>query len=152
LTGSEADRWLEVPAWMFDRATCPDSLPLMEAPFASFNALAALSALLDLALKDRSASSNAPLSGSCKASRDQNRGEAHVMHDGDVRERIPARSTAAGAADGSVQEPDGAIGAPAWPELPLEARAALTSLMTQLILDHAGKTATPPARETGHDL
>ena len=49
-------------------------------------------------------------------------------------------------------QPDGAIGAPAWPELPLEARAALTSLMTQLILHHAGKTATPPARETGHDL
>jgi hypothetical protein len=49
-------------------------------------------------------------------------------------------------------QPDGAIGAPAWPELPLEARAALTSLMTQLILAHAGKTATPPARETGHDL
>ena len=49
-------------------------------------------------------------------------------------------------------QPDGAIGAPAWPELPLEAREALTSLMTQLILHHAGKTATPPARETGHDL
>jgi hypothetical protein len=27
--------------------------------------------------------------------------------------------------------PNGAIGAPAWPELPAEARAALTSLMTQ---------------------
>ena len=49
-------------------------------------------------------------------------------------------------------QPDGAIGAPAWPELPLEARAALTSLMTQLFLDHAGKTATPPAKETCHDL
>lgn len=33
-----------------------------------------------------------------------------------------------------------ATGAPAWPELPAEAQAALTSLMTQLILDHA---ATP---------
>ncbi|SCB56168.1 hypothetical protein GA0061098_10991 [Bradyrhizobium shewense] len=31
---------------------------------------------------------------------------------------------------------NGAIGAPAWLELPAEARAALTSLMTQLILDH----------------
>lgn len=50
------------------------------------------------------------------------------------------------------EQPDGAIGAPSWPELPLEARAALTSLMTQLILHHAGKTATPPARETDHDL
>ena len=45
-----------------------------------------------------------------------------------------------------------AIGAPAWPELPAEARAALTSLMTQLILDHAATTATPPTKEVGHDL
>ncbi|MGY4281608.1 hypothetical protein ACVWXO_000828 [Bradyrhizobium sp. LM2.7] len=45
-----------------------------------------------------------------------------------------------------------AIGAPAWPELPAEARAALTRLMTQLILDHAATTATPPAKEAGHDL
>jgi hypothetical protein len=45
-----------------------------------------------------------------------------------------------------------AIGAPAWPELPAEVRAALTSLMTQLILDHAATTATPPAKEVGHDL
>ena len=47
---------------------------------------------------------------------------------------------------------NGAIGAPAWPELPAEARAALTSLMTQLILDHAATTATPRAKEVDHDL
>jgi hypothetical protein len=47
---------------------------------------------------------------------------------------------------------NGAIGAPAWPELPAEARATLTSLMTQLILDHAAMTATPPAKEVDHDL
>ena len=47
---------------------------------------------------------------------------------------------------------NGAIGAPAWLELPAEARAALTSLMTQLIVDHAAMTATPPAKEVGHDL
>ena len=45
-----------------------------------------------------------------------------------------------------------ATGAPAWPELPAEARAALTSLMTQLILDHAAATATPRAKEVDHDL
>ena len=49
-------------------------------------------------------------------------------------------------------QPDGAIGAPAWPDLPAEARATLTSLMTQFILDHAAKTATLLARESGHDL
>jgi acyl-CoA reductase-like NAD-dependent aldehyde dehydrogenase len=47
---------------------------------------------------------------------------------------------------------NGAIGAPAWSELPAEARAALTSLMTQLILDHAAAMATPRAKEVGHDL
>jgi hypothetical protein len=45
-----------------------------------------------------------------------------------------------------------ATGAPAWPELPAEARAVLTSLMTQLNLDHAATTATPSAKEVGHDL
>jgi hypothetical protein len=45
-----------------------------------------------------------------------------------------------------------AIGAPAWSELPAEARAALTSLMTQLILDHAATTAMAPAKEVSHDL
>ena len=45
-----------------------------------------------------------------------------------------------------------ASGAPAWPELPAEARAALMSLMTQLILDHAATTATPRAKEVSHDL
>ena len=48
--------------------------------------------------------------------------------------------------------PNDAIDAPAWRELPAEARAPLTSLMTQLILDHAATTATPPAKEVGHDL
>ena len=47
---------------------------------------------------------------------------------------------------------NGAIGAPAWPELPAEVRAALTSLMTQLILEHAATTATPRAKEADHDL
>ena len=47
---------------------------------------------------------------------------------------------------------NGAIGAPAWPELPAEARAALMSLMTQLILDHAATTATLRAKEISHDL
>jgi hypothetical protein len=45
-----------------------------------------------------------------------------------------------------------ASGAPAWLELPPEARAALTSLMTLLILDHAAMTAPPPAKEVDHDL
>lgn len=46
---------------------------------------------------------------------------------------------------------NGAIGAPVWSELPAEARAAPTSLMTQLILGHA-TTATPRTKEVVQDL
>ena len=56
LEGSQADRWLEVPAWMFDRAAYPDPGLLAAQPYVSIEALAALSALLDLALKDQSPS------------------------------------------------------------------------------------------------
>jgi hypothetical protein len=102
LDGSQADRWLEVPAWMFDRTACPDE-PFAAQPFVSIDALAALSALLDLALKDRTPSP-ALLSGASRASHDQNRGETHVTRDGNARERIPTPSTiAAAAADGSVR-------------------------------------------------
>ncbi|MGY3619217.1 hypothetical protein ACVJGD_005413 [Bradyrhizobium sp. USDA 10063] len=104
LDGSQADRWLEVPAWMFDRAACPDAEPLTAQPFVGIDALAALSALLDLALKDRTPSA-ALLSGASRASHEQNRGETHVTADGSARERIPTQSTtAAAAADGSVRE------------------------------------------------
>src|SRR6266581_939981 len=77
LDGSQADRWLEVPAWMFDRTACPDPELLTAQPFVSIDALAALSALLDLALKDRTPSA-ALLSGASRASHDQNRGETDV--------------------------------------------------------------------------
>jgi hypothetical protein len=33
LSGSAADRWLEVPAWMFDRAACPHPPRLTASPF-----------------------------------------------------------------------------------------------------------------------
>jgi hypothetical protein len=104
LDGSQADRWLEVPAWMFDRTACPDPELLTAQPFASIDALAALSALLDLALKERTPSA-ALLSGASRASHDQNRAETHVTRDGNARERIPTQSTiAAAAADRSVRD------------------------------------------------
>ena len=104
LDASQAERWLEVPAWMFDRAACPDAELLAARPFVSITALAALFALLDLALKDRTPSA-ALLSGASRASHNQNRGETHVTREGNARERIPIQSTtAAAAADGSVRE------------------------------------------------
>jgi len=77
LSGSAADRWLEVPAWMFDRATCPHPPRLTASPFVSMDALSALSDLLRQALKSPLSSSNAPHSGASESSHDQNRGEAH---------------------------------------------------------------------------
>src|SRR6202008_4800346 len=45
-----------------------------------------------------------------------------------------------------------ATGAPAWPEVPAEARAALTGLMTRLMLHHAATPATTRAKEVDPDL
>ena len=42
-------------------------------------------------------------------------------------------------------------GVPAWFGLPMETQAALTTLMTRLILDHAGKRWMGSTRD-GHDL
>ena len=78
LSGSDADRWLEVPAWMFERAACPDHDQPTAAPFIDMIALSALADLLRQVLKDRAASSNAPLSGASESSHDQNWREAHV--------------------------------------------------------------------------
>jgi hypothetical protein len=82
LSGSDADRWLEVPAWMFDRATCADQATTN--PFVDMAALSALASLLTDVLKARSTSSNTPLSSASRVSRDQNRGEAHVREDSSV--------------------------------------------------------------------
>ena len=51
LDGSDAARWLEIPAWMFDRALRPHEPCLTPEPFAGVEALNALSALLDQTLK-----------------------------------------------------------------------------------------------------
>ena len=89
---------------MFERTACPGAELLTAQPFVSIEALAALSALLDLALKDRTPLA-ALLSGASRASHDQNRGETHVTPDDNARERISTQSTtAAAAADGSVRE------------------------------------------------
>jgi hypothetical protein len=85
---------LECPAWMFDRTACCDPGLSAAQPYVSIEALAALSALLDLALKDQTPSA-VLLSGASGASHDQNRGETHVTRDENLRERIPTQSTIA---------------------------------------------------------
>jgi hypothetical protein len=76
-SGLDADRWLEIPAWMFERAACPDQSNLATSPFVSVSALTALSDLIGPVLKGLSTPSNAPTSGASKSSHQQNRGEAH---------------------------------------------------------------------------
>jgi hypothetical protein len=103
LDGLEAERWLEIPAWMFDRAACPGDVRFLAAPRVSLEALSALSVLLDQALKPTVSSSNVPLLGAFRASRDQNRGEAHGTEDHAVGDRKTDQAASRFTADGSVQ-------------------------------------------------
>jgi hypothetical protein len=73
-------RWLELPAWMFDRAAC---LPMQMAarPRVDGAALSALQALLAQTAGREPGdppSSNAPVSGAARDSCGQNRGDAHA--------------------------------------------------------------------------
>jgi hypothetical protein len=109
LSGSEADRWLEVPAWMFDRTACADGVILCTSPFITVAALSALAGLLANVLRARPASSNAPLSGASGISRDQNRGEGHVREnsvsqDAGAADRDNTRLAAQAGADGSCRK------------------------------------------------
>jgi hypothetical protein len=51
-----------------------------------------------------------------------------------------------------ANRPDSVVSAPEWPELPVEARAALTGLMVQLMLQHAAKSPPPTGRKAGRDV
>ena len=107
LSGSDSDRWLEVPAWMFDRAACTGQVAASAHPFVDIVALSALAGLLADVLKTQAASSNARLSGSPRISHDQNRGEAHARKASDASEPDGIRSMVPGAADGAVwKRPD----------------------------------------------
>src|SRR5664280_1190140 len=77
LSGSDTDRWLEVPAWMFDRSACA-RVRLAADAHADMAAHMALAELVRHALNDRFVPSNAPLSGATRLSRNQNRGEDHA--------------------------------------------------------------------------
>ncbi len=111
LSGSDADRWLEVPAWMFERASCPDCAFVTTSPIADMTALSALADLLKQTLKDRKASSNAPLSGASRSSHDEIRGKVHDSANISIRfkakdsngEGTRRSARARFAADGSVR-------------------------------------------------
>jgi hypothetical protein len=70
-----SERWLELPAWMFDRATCL-SMRIASGPVVTFAALAALQELLAAALADgdTASPSNAPVSSPAGEARNHYRG------------------------------------------------------------------------------
>ena len=80
LSGSDAGRWLEVPAWMSDRSAFARARIATDA-YADLAALTTLATLLRHTLNDHFASSNAPVSGASKLSRNQNRGEVYATPD-----------------------------------------------------------------------
>jgi hypothetical protein len=77
LDGSAIERYLEIPAWMFDRAACAGDERLAVYPFVNLETLNALSALLDQVLKIAVPSLHAQFPGACRSSHEQNRGESH---------------------------------------------------------------------------
>src|SRR5262245_26417709 len=76
-----SDRWLELPGWMFDRATCW-AMQITSASAVEFVALVALQELLrTAAARDVALSSNTPVSSPTGEPRNQNRGK----HDATAR-------------------------------------------------------------------
>ena len=66
---------------------------------------------------------------------------------------MPARRRAPQQIDLFAGEPRTKIGGmPAWSGLPTETQAALTDLMTRLILEHADQSRIGSMTEAGHDL
>jgi hypothetical protein len=81
LSGSEALRWLEIPAWMFDRTACANLRLGAEGHpgLAVFIALAAL--LCGMCRTATLHYRTPPLSDASKLSGDENRGEVHDTAD-----------------------------------------------------------------------
>jgi hypothetical protein len=77
--GGARGHWLELPAWMFDRAMCL-SMRIARDPRVELAALAALRELLTEAASPhrRSLSSKTPVLSAARKTRDQNRGKTHA--------------------------------------------------------------------------
>ena len=155
LSGSAADRWLEVPAWMFDRARRPEPPRLTASPFVSMDALSVLSDLLRQALKPPLSSSNAPHSGASRSSHDQSRGEAHDHAKPGTTASDAGRTAKASAKRRSPayravrrRNADADAG---MADLPEETRDTLTGLMARLILEHAQMSSPALRTEGDHD-
>jgi len=145
---------------MFDRSACAGTRIATDA-HADLAALTMLGTLLRHALNDHFASSNAPFSGASRLSRDQNRGEVYATPD-DTDASAPPRAATTRPVRRSIADEDRwhagmvrtADGSPSSADRSddTEAQAALTDLMTRLILDHADKNWIGSMTEAGHDL
>ena len=156
LSGSAADRWLEVPAWMFDRATCPHPPRLTASPFVSMDALSTLSDLLLQALKtppghhrmrhilahpsplttrigERPMTMRSAIQPPAISTERQRLQQSDHSQQSDMFDSVMPTQT------------------PAWRRLPGGTRATLTDLMTRLILEHALISCAPLRTEVSHD-
>jgi hypothetical protein len=77
LTASDANRWLEIPAWMLDRSACAEVRLAVE-PHTNLSALVMLGALLRDVRNGRSTTSDAADSSVSPLPGDQNQGETHA--------------------------------------------------------------------------
>jgi hypothetical protein len=154
---------------MFDRSACA-KVRLAAEPHTDLSALVMLGALLRDVRNRRSTASDAADSGLSPLSGDQNQGETHATPEqteagsasgGRAPHRLVGARNARGALAGRRRVPQQIDlfaanaptigGMPAWFGLPMETQAALTILMTRLILDHAEKRQMGSTRG-GHDL
>ncbi|SJM34853.1 conserved hypothetical protein [Mesorhizobium delmotii] len=120
LSGHASDRWLEVPAWMFDRAVCT-AWRIAAAPHVDPRTLGVLVTLLQDATANSHTPSQLEDSGAASGPHDANRGEVHAAPAYDISVRSvlqPARradradATMAGAAGRDAPDADKADGAP----------------------------------------
>ena len=107
LDGSEIERHLEIPAWMFDRAACAGDGHFTLDPFVSLEALNALSILLNQLLKTVVPSLNVQYPGACGSSQERNLGATHDREYEDAADRKASQDGHRCQADGSVRKRGG---------------------------------------------
>jgi hypothetical protein len=107
LDGSEIERHLEIPAWMFDRAACAGDGHFALDPFVSLEALNALSILLNQLLKTVVPSLNVQYPGACGNSQEKNQGATHDREYEDAADRKASQDGHRCQADGSVRKRGG---------------------------------------------
>ena len=154
--GAAACRSLELPTWMFDRAACAGA--------GDHHAHCRHGGALGLGEPSGGCVEGAldiiecPAFGRITGLSRPESGRGPCQEDARARRRHssagPCATAAQAAADRSVrgEPPASDRRRRRGPELPAETQAALTDLMTRLILEHADKSQAGSMAEAGHDL